>query len=1254
MALYISNGVINSGTQLGGEMYIYSGGSATSTTVKYGGSMRISSGGSATSTTVNWGGKMTVYGGGSATSTTVKDGGDIWVSSGGCATATMVNAGGIINGFTVSEDQYLDSGLHVSNAYVNRDAYLYAGQTATSTTVNLRGDMKISSGGCATSTTVNSGGRMIISSDGRVTATTVNSGGSMEISSGGSATATVVNSSGSMWVSSGVSATATVVNSGGSMWFASGGSATSTTVNSGGRMTISSGCITSTTVNAGGKINGFSFSEDRYFDSGLHVSNAYVNDGVDLYNGQTATSTTVNSGGIMRVSSGGSATATVVNSCGYIWVDSGGSIASTKVKAGGFINGFSFSEDRYFDSGLHVSNAYVHGRAYLYASQTATSMVLDASSMWVSSGGSATSTTMLTGGFMGISSGGSATATVVNSGGKMTVYDGGSATSTKVKAGGGINGFTVQEDNYYDSGIHISNAYVTVGAYACLYAGQTATSTRVNSRKSMVVSSGGGAISTTVDSGGYMEIYDGDSATSTTVNSGGTINGFIVREDNYYDSGIHISNAYVNSGTYAYLYAGQTATSTRVDVCSYMTIYDGGSATSTRVPGGWIFVSSGGSITTTSMYFGGNMWVFSGGCATSTMVDGGNMWVYDWGSATSTTVNSGSYMWVGAGCTTSTTVNGGRMVVEGSATSTTVNRGKMTVSSGGCVTATTMNSGGSMQVDYSGSATSTTVNSGGYMRVYDCGSATATMVNSGGYMTVGGGSVTSTTVNSGGYMWVGAGSTTSTTVNSGGSMYVYGYATSTTVNSGGRMYVSSGGYVNNLQIAEGAEVVLRSSSRLDFRIVDQLSTADVLVNDWSLIVDEGASYTITVGQDQRNGVYQLAGGAANFNKDITITVDGIGTIGTFTDSSNVITSGDYTYTLSKTESGTLTLTVQGGLEPPEVPLGNPVIAGGNAIQIMADGTVKIHTAGDVASPGRIDPNAWTLLDSGDFNRDGKDGLLWLEKATGNVYMQDDLSSMTEVTNKSKLLGVAGGGYEVQAAGDFFGTGFEGALLLGPAFGNESLNYGLATWSREQDGSTTPGWLGALVNTWEESGPLNSLKGDFQNLTGDARNEVINKNNYQYEFVGVGDFNGDGIDDVILRNTMPDTVGGETITGAGDVFVFLTDTRENVIAGNRPAEGIVYTGCATDGWDVVGIGDFNGDGIDDVVISNGTDLAGWQVSNGQRTEDLWFGSLTDGWKFAGVGDFDADGTDDILLADPDNNLAAWKVKDGQTAGIITLA
>ena len=890
----------------------------------------------------------------------------------------------------------------------------------------------------------------------------------------------------------------------------------------------------------------------------------------------------------------------------------------------------------------------------------------------LSRGDSATATTVLSGGEWSVV--GSATSTTVQSGGYMKVHFDGSATSTTIQDGGFM---MVGKDSI------VSQTLVEAGGRMDIWTGGCAYSTTLAGTMTMYYMGNNAscrAISTTIQSGGVMQVgisgrYQGEncSAISTMIQSGG----------------------YMEVGY------GGSAISTMIQSGGSIYIYGGGTASIVFNPwqGNWgdINYEAGATVTyldqDANVYWGNEVSGIIGKADIAENVVIANdlcMVVYDSGIANKVTVNSGGSMTVSSGGrATSTTMTGGRMTVyEGYATETTVNSGGyMQVDYCGSATSTTMNSGGSMQVDYSGSATSTTVNSGGSMQVAYGGCATSTTVNSGGYMQVVDdyNDVTSTTVKAGGtingftvskdqyydsalqvsntyvngsaYLY-NEQTATSTTVNSGGYMtiYDYGSATSTTVNSGGYMYVSSSGRVNGLQIDKGGKVVLDEGSRFYFQIADQLSTANVQVNDWSLIADKGAFYTITVGRNQWNGVYRLAGGAANFNKDITIMTDSWSTIGTFTGGSGVITSGDYTYTLGKTDNGTLTLTVQGGLEPSEVPLGNPVIVSGNAIQIMADGTVKIHSAGGVTSPGRIDPNAWTLLDSGDFNRDGKDGLLWLEKATGNVYMQNDLSSMAEVTNKSNCLGTAGGGYEVRAAGDFFGTGFDGALLLSPAFGDStvSLNYGLATWSREQDGSTTPGWLGALVNTWEESGPLNSLKGDFQNLTGDERNKVINANNYRYELVGVGDFNGDGKDDVMLRNTMPDTVGGETITGAGDVFVFLTDTRENVIAGNRPAEGIVYTGCATDGWDVVGIGDFNGDGIDDVVISNGTDLAGWQVSNGQRTEDLWFGSLTDGWKFAGVGDFDADGTDDILLADPDNNLAAWKVKDGQAAGVIAIA
>ncbi|HIA2852150.1 TPA: AIDA repeat-containing protein, partial [Escherichia coli] len=98
---------------------------------------------------------------------------------------------------------------------------------------------------------------------------------------------------------------------------------------------------------------------------------------MSLSAGDTATNTTINSGGFQHVFSGGSATSTTINRGGFQYVSSGGSATSTTINSGGFQNVFS--------------------------------------------GGSATSTTINSGGFQNVHSGGSATSTTINSGGLQYV-----------------------------------------------------------------------------------------------------------------------------------------------------------------------------------------------------------------------------------------------------------------------------------------------------------------------------------------------------------------------------------------------------------------------------------------------------------------------------------------------------------------------------------------------------------------------------------------------------------------------------------------------------------------------------------------------------------------------------------------------------------------------------------------------------------------------------------------------------------------
>ena len=139
---------------------------------------------------------------------------------------------------------------------------------------------------------------------------------------------------------------------------------------------------------------------------------------------------------------------------------------------------------------------------------------------------------------------------------------------------------------------------------------------------------------------------------------------------------------------------------------------------------------------------------------------------------------------------------------------------------------------------------------------------------------------------------------------------------------------------------------------------------------------------------------------------------------------------------------------------------------------------------------------------------------------------------------------------------------------------------------------------------------------------------------------------------VPRSTrVPGDVDGN---GVSDIFWFNPSTSQfgywlmNTNDANGQISRIgLKTFNVTPGYFVGAIGDFNGDGLADAILtSNNHDLYLWKNNGSGGFTQTQLDSYPAGWVLVGAGDIDGDGTDDLLWLNPSQcQFGYWLMKNG---------
>ncbi len=294
--------------------------------------------------------------------------------------------------------------------------------------------------------------------------------------------------------------------------------------------------------------------------------------------------------------------------------------------------------------------------------------------------------------------------------------------------------------------------------------------------------------------------------------------------------------------------------------------------------------------------------------------------------------------------------------------------------------------------------------------------------------------------------------------------------------------------------------------------------------------------------------------------------------------------------------------------------------------------LSVSGAGDVNGDGLMD----VIIGAPRFEQGGLAGRAYVIYGKAGHTNMDITSLPTadgyEITNS----GVHATGFSVASAGDVNNDGIDDMLVGATTDSAGGSGAGAAYLVFGQAGTPASVNLAALT-------PAQGIK-----LTGDMAGDSLGR-----AVAGLGDVSGDGIEDFLVTAQAQD--GNGTNSGAAYVIFGKTSGWANIdLSSLAAADGFALLGAAagdTLGFSASEVGDFNGDGINDLlvgahngapegiayVIYGGTDIANVDLATLTAAQGSQINGVTANGRFgqsvSSAGDVDGDGIDDIIVGVP---------------------